>query len=353
MDNRRATSLARRWWPSLAILGLLCLSSAGCGSFMAHRLVQAPNTYPDWLAPEAPVLFEFSAGLLTNFPGRFLDAGPPPAKLWYRLVPPGNYQVKTSSTNWTEGKRTRFKFTFRTTLPKEHTSTHPPLGTVVLLHGYGLDLATMAPWALRLAEDGWRCVLVDLRGHGKSTGKRIFFSLREAEDMRELLDELNRRGDLAQPVIAFGESYGAAVALRWKTMDPRVKAVVAIAPYAELNSAALNLRRDYAPCFPKACLEAGLNKLPELLGVAPSELNPSTWLTRSPVKALFVVGGDDAITPVPDVKRLSALALPGSALVVVPRGSHEATAFMFSDLEAPVTAWLKAQVQTQQNNDAP
>ena len=77
----------------------------------------------------------------------------------------------------------------------------------------------MAPWAVRLAEDGWRCVLVDLRGHGKTNGRRIYFGVQEARDLGQLLDRLARDGELAGPVAVVGESYGAALALRWKGED--------------------------------------------------------------------------------------------------------------------------------------
>ena len=53
----------------------------------------------------------------------------------------------------------------------------------------------MAPWALRLAQEGWQCVLVDLRGHSRSTGPQIYFGLQEAHDLSQLLDELARRGN--------------------------------------------------------------------------------------------------------------------------------------------------------------
>src|SRR5207244_1942766 len=69
--------------------------------------------------------------------------------------------------------------------------------TVVLLHGYGVAQVARAPWAVRLAQEGWRCVLVDLRGHGKSTGRRIYFGLRESRDLSQLLDRLARVHELA------------------------------------------------------------------------------------------------------------------------------------------------------------
>ena len=56
---------------------------------------------------------------------------------------------------------------------------------------------------------------------------------------------------LKEPVAAFGESYGAALALRWKTVEPRVRTVVAITPYAGLSNAVLNLCHEYAGWMPR------------------------------------------------------------------------------------------------------
>ncbi|MFZ0828846.1 MAG: alpha/beta fold hydrolase [Verrucomicrobiia bacterium] len=325
----------------LLLLVLLVLSTPGCGSFMARRMAQAPNTYPTWFAPKAPVAVAFSPKFLTNFPKQFVTVGPPAAKLCYRVVEPADYHLKISSTNWMEHGRKQFEFTFHADLPAQPNAwTSAPRGTVILLHGYGLAQFSMAPWALRLAQEGWRCVLVDLRGHGKSTGKRIYFGVQEAHDLSQLLDELARDGRLTEPVAAFGESYGAALALRWRTVEPRVRTVVAITPYAGLSNAVVNLGREYAGWMPQGFIRAGIKKLPAVLEVPAGELDTTTGLRRCPVTALLVAGAEDKITPVADVEQLHALAAPGSELIVVPDATHESVTYFFADLVTPVLAWL-------------
>lgn len=338
---------------SLSLL-LALLSTSGCGTFVANRIAQAPNTYPTWFAPKARVSLGFNAGFVSHFPAHYIEVGPPKAKLCYRIVEPADYQLKVSRTNWVEHGEEQFNFNFHATIPaRTNQWTANPRGTVVLLHGYGLAQFSMAPWALRLAEDGWRCVLVDLRGHGRSTGKQIYFGTRETGDLTQLLDKMDKDGKLVGPVGVVGESYGAALALRWKSVEPRVNAAVAIAPYGVLSNAVLNISRDYARWFPSAFLKAGLKRLPSVLEVQPGDLDTTTVLTRHPEAALFVAGAEDKIMPLADVSRLHALAEPGSGMIVVPHATHEAVTYFFDELAPPVLSWLDGNTQQVKDDRTP
>jgi pimeloyl-ACP methyl ester carboxylesterase len=137
-----------------------------------------------------------------------------------------------------------------------------------------------------------------------------------------------------------GESYGAALALRWKTMDPRVGKVVAIAPYGVLSNAMLNICHDYASFLPRAMVRAGLEQLPVVLGVQADELDTTTVLARHPMTALFISGANDDIIPPADVQRLFEEGLPGSELVEVPDATHETVTYHFNEMSPPVLAWL-------------
>jgi pimeloyl-ACP methyl ester carboxylesterase len=332
----------RRWLTfSAVITALLLLCCCGCGSFVAHRIVQAPNSYPDWFAPDAPVTLGFSAGFLTNFHAHFVQVGPPDAKLRYRIINPADYHFTSTRSNWTAHGRTEFEFNFNATIPAATNQwTLSPRGTVVLLHGYGLAQFSMAPWAIRLAEQGWRCVLVDLRGHGKSTGDKIFFGIRETNDLSRLLDVLETDHQLALPVAVMGESYGAAVGLRWAGVEPRVKSTVAIAPFVVLSNAVMNIRRDYVGWMPAFIVRAGAAKIPYVIGVEPGALDSTYVLRQHPVKALIIKGGMDTIMPDDEMGTLFKLTLPGSKLVSVPLGTHESVTYFFDVLDGPVSEWL-------------
>jgi pimeloyl-ACP methyl ester carboxylesterase len=325
----------------LLLLVILALQTAGCGSFVAHSIARAPNRYPTWFSAEAPVMLAFNPKMLTNFVAHFVDVGPPPARLCYRVIDPAEYDFKVSSTNWLDKGKKEYQFDFHATVPgRTNLWTASPRGTVLLLHGYGVAQFSMLPWAFPLAQDGWRCVLVDLRGHGESTGKRIYFTVLETNDMNRLLAQLAHDKELKQPVALMGESYGAVLALRLKSVDPRIGPVVAIAPFASLSNAVLNIREQYCDWVPQWMVRAGMKKLPSLLDIPATEFDTTTVLRRNPVRALFVAGAEDDIAPPAELKEVQVLAAPGSPLIIVPEATHEALTYYFKDLLPVVVPWL-------------
>lgn len=101
----------------------------------------------------------------------------------------------------------------------------PP--TAVLLHGLAAD--TMASWYFTLAyplvEYGFRVVLQDLRGHGRSERPVSGYVLDDFVDDLEALIAL--RGD--GPVHLFGNSFGGTIAYAYAARHPdRVAGIVAV-----------------------------------------------------------------------------------------------------------------------------
>ena len=262
--------------------------------------------------------------------------------LAYRLVPPADYHARMVITQHNGSGPARPLYDFKARIPGSPTpfSTHPR-GTVVLLHGYGLDQDTMLPWALFLAQSGWNCVLVDLRGHGESSGERIYFGIREASDLTALISELMRREQVAAPINVVGVSYGAAVALRWATVDPRVNGVVVITPYSRLNDAIEGLRSNFANWLPAGLIQRAARKIPGLVGVSFDGLDPQEWLQDNKIDALFVAAGDDPVAP---IKSVEALAIRAGAhpVITLPGISHEQAPFQIEVLREPVTEWLRS-----------
>lgn len=327
-----------RFW----FLLLLISCTSGCGGFAARRIAQAPNSYPQWLAPEPPVTIAFNPKLLSAFPSHYLEVASPAARIRYRIIEPADYQFRW--TNQLDEARGELDLQFTANVTNRTAATNDlhPRGTVILLHGYGVTGSAMLPWALLLAEEGWRSVLVDLRGHGASTGKRVYFGTEELDDLRALLTQLQQNHGVKVPVSVLGHSFGGTLALRWKLADPRIGRVVSMSPYADLGTAIQNVRRKYARWLPEFFIAAGIRKLPRLLQVHPCALNPACWMNENLSNVLFVAGGADSIATLDQVQKLRRLAGGGNEMIVLPNAAHETLPFYLDDLAKPVSRWLSA-----------
>ncbi len=202
----------------------------------------------------------------------------------------------------------------------------PPLGTVVLLHGLWADVDAVADHAAALANAGFRCVLVDLRGHGESTGDTISFGKHEAGDISDLLRALRADGTLSGKVALLGFSYGGSVALLAAAQGAPVTTVVAVAPFARLREVAGNFASRFAGWLSwfvtDRLTDAVIAKAGEKGGFDPDADSPLAHAPRIQIPVLFIHGDHDDLVPAEQSARLAA-AMPGPhSRVVIPGPDH-------------------------------
>lgn len=192
----------------------------------------------------------------------------------------------------------------------------PARGTVVLLHGVRLDKRSMLPSARSHLDAGYRVVLLDLRGHGGSSGGYLTYGVDDAHDVSGALDALEARGVRLGPVGVHGFSYGAATALELSARDPRVRAVVAVSSFASLRS----VTRDYvrwqlpalAPAVPDVWLDSAVDLGALWAGFDADAAAPAQAAARTRAAVLVVHGSDDPQVS-PDNARAIAQACAGRA----------------------------------------
>ena len=83
-----------------------------------------------------------------------------------------------------------------------------------------------------------------------TNGATPYHQLNDVPDLKQLLNDLERRGLLTGPVLAFGHSYGAMTALLWAAEDPRIDAVVALSPGKDLLSYGPAVRHEAKALYP-------------------------------------------------------------------------------------------------------
>lgn len=339
---------AEGWRWVKAWLGILpLLLTAGCSpsTFLARRMVEAPNRVPEFVKPEGRVWLMWEAGLLERFPSRTNRVGDPAVDLRWVVVEPGDYGWSMRSTTETNGTRPREVYTMDLRLPpKGLPPARAAVGTAYVLHGYGVDLETMLPWGLFLAEAGWRTVLVDLPGHGLSGGRRVTFGVKEVGALRALREALAAEKGWGGPTVVVGHSMGAALALRWQAADPGVSGSVALGPYAEFAPAVLRLRDDYARWVPRGWVRNAAKKVPGLLGVGARELDTVSVVRGMRLRAMLVASASDVVTPPEDSAELRWELGAGSEFLIVGQATHETLPYLFQQHGERVREWLRGAV---------
>jgi pimeloyl-ACP methyl ester carboxylesterase len=320
----------------------------GCvSSLLAHQVVAPPNK-----SGIKPVFWD--SPVVAHGPEAFADTWKvhlrePPADIAVASVEPGDYAFKYDlRLSYPDGRDPRIDSFSAYWKPAKDAvrRTAPALGTVLLIHGYLMDKRFLASWAVRLAQAGYRCALIDLRGHGESTGRHIGFGAFEAGDVSAVIDDLGRRGWDVSHVGLFGVSYGASVALLAAGRDARVAAVVAFEPFSSAEKAVPELMRAVFAKESKGITDAQFAaahlKEARIAGFKWSDADIPAALARTRAPVLFLHGEADHWLSAEHSRALAAVAPPGSRLVVVPHQNHVTLPLQIASFEDAVIDWFAA-----------
>lgn len=112
-----------------------------------------------------------------------------------------------------------------------------PKGVIALVHGLGEHGGRYAHWAKNFNEASYAFMTFDLRGHGKSEGKRGFTPNFEAlwDDVTLFIAEAQNCYP-SIPLFLYGHSLGGCIVLSYLLhRKPRVSGVIATSPFITLG----------------------------------------------------------------------------------------------------------------------
>ena len=201
-------------------------------------------------------------------------------------------------------------------------------GTVVLLHGVRMDKRSLAGVGAALSDAGYRAVLVDLRGHGESSGRYLTYGGVETQDISMVLDALGSRGLTLGRVGVYGFSYGGAVALEASARDPRIEAVVAVAAFSTLRDVVDDYRRKYLPrplnMIPSAWFQDAVDEAGRIAAFDPDGIAPLRAVGHSSAALLLIHGTADTQVPLRHSQALLGAAHGNARLFTVEGAGHGA-----------------------------
>ncbi len=165
--------------------------------------------------------------------------------------------------------------------------------SVMLIHGYKDDRASMLRVADVLHRHGYGLLVLSLRAHDRSDGEMITFGHDEMRDLDAWYAfESTHAGVDPAELGVFGVSMGGSLALQYAVRNPRVTAVVADSAFSSLNDTVSTSVRFFTglPPFPFAPMiefwterEAGFDA---------SEIDAKRWVPQISPRPVFLLQGD-------------------------------------------------------------
>ncbi len=224
-------------------------------------------------------------------------------------------------------------------------------GTLVLLHGRRGRKEDNLPVAIRFCAAGFRCLLLDLPGHGDHPETAANYGPNESRLPLAVLEEAAARFAFPKrPAALWGISMGGSVAVHAAAANPVpwdalvvVASFDALAPVIERQcqhrlggSLGTPFYHTVSRCF---TLQTGL----ALEVVQPSALAPQIT-----IPALIVHGDDDPLIPAAAARRLfDALGSRDKEWINVGAGTHGNVLVTPHPLYADMSAWLLRRLHAQ------
>ncbi len=307
MHRRKSKRLPLVVSATVLLAVTVLLTAAGCRLPVASMIVSSPNRINPLVSPQSPLPpVEKIAGVDQQFR---VTVGPPEASLSVSVIEPkGEWAGESES--------------------KPSGDRPVPKGTVLVLHGIYARSLWMTHTAHRLAEAGYRAVLVDLRGHGASTGKYLTYGVREAADLSQVIDALYARGLVAGRLGVYGVSYGATTSIHLAGRDPRVQAVVAVEPFGAMREEVPHFGRVMAPgvglVIPEETYQEAVDLAANVAEFKPEEADAAVAIQRTQAPVLIIHGTSDWVVPHKHGQRLYEAGRDHTQLELIPRRGHTA-----------------------------
>jgi len=203
-------------------------------------------------------------------------------------------------------------------------------GTLVVLHGVADTHHSTASIVERYLARGFDVIAYDSRGHGESAGDTCTYGFFEKRDLRRVIDAFGHG-----PIVLFGTSLGAAVALQEAAIEPRVSVVVAAESFSDLRTVAV----ERAPMFFTRGVITRAFALAEREGAFQVDaVSPLQAAALIHVPVLLIHGAADVETP-PDHSRRIYEALKGpKRLILVPGVGHNHS--LQPEVWPEIDAWI-------------
>lgn len=199
---------------------------------------------------------------------------------------------------------------------------------VLLYHGVSDNRTGDVGHAEFLLRHGYSLVMMDSRAHGDSGGEMCSYGWKERHDTVAIADALYA-SEKVRHLYALGVSMGAAIALQSAAIDPRIEAVAAEAPFADLREVSYDYAGlDISPLLGRTLFRPAsiyaLRGIEKEGGFKPEDVSPEKAVAARPFPVLLICGTRDHRIPCRHAERIYKAATGPKELWEVKGAGHAA-----------------------------
>jgi len=199
---------------------------------------------------------------------------------------------------------------------------------VLLYHGVSDNRTGVLGHAEFLLRHGYSVVMMDSREHGESGGDICTYGWKERHDSIAVTDALYASENVRH-LYALGVSMGAAIALQSAAIEPRIEAVAAEAPFANMREVSYDYAGlDVSPTLGRTLFRpasiVALASVQKEGGFDPSDVSPEKAVAARPFAVLLICGTSDRRIPCRHSERIYKSAAGPKELWIVKGAGHAA-----------------------------
>lgn len=197
---------------------------------------------------------------------------------------------------------------------------------VLLFHGVSDNRTGDLGDADFLLRHGYSVVMMDSRAHGKSGGDMATYGWKERYDTVAITDALYAT-EKVRHLYAHGVSMGAAIALQSAAVEPRIAAVSAEDPFANLREVTYDYAGlDVSPFLGKTLFRPAsifaMRAVAKAGGFDPDEVSPEIAVAQRAFPVLLICGTNDHRIPCRHAEAIYNAAIGPKELWIVQGAGH-------------------------------
>jgi fermentation-respiration switch protein FrsA (DUF1100 family) len=191
---------------------------------------------------------------------------------------------------------------------------------IIVSHGYTDNRMGALKYVQMYMDLGFNCIIYDLRGHGENATDFTTYGVREAQDLKCIVDDTRKRYDDISVLGLHGESLGAATTITSLKYKPEIDFAVADCGFSDIDNVLREgYRNAHAPVF--------LVDLAEFTGkirykYSIKEMRPIDSLNDNKVPILFIHGADDTFILPKNSEDMAARTAGYSEIHIIPKAGH-------------------------------